>query len=118
MKLLVAKFADLLIESKLLTGFGDHEHLDFTEQRLVALSNFISAYHKPAGTVGGHRQLLSVNDYCAATVQDTKLTLSRSRCLCPRHQAVVGTFLRLSASRKNSIEGITDALLGNDSMSL
>lgn len=73
MKLLVAKFADLHQIKVAHRDLGDHS-IWISPSKEVALSNFISAYHKPAGTVGDYRQLLSVNEVCVATPQDTKFT--------------------------------------------
>jgi len=73
MKLLVAKFADLHQIKVAHRDLGDHS-IWISPSKEVALSNFISAYHKPAGTVGDYRQLLSVNDVCVATEQDAAIT--------------------------------------------
>jgi serine/threonine protein kinase len=72
-KLLVAKFADLHQIKVAHRDLGDHS-IWISPSKEVALSNFISAYHKPAGTVGDYRQLLSVNDVCVANAQDATST--------------------------------------------
>ncbi|WP_297187121.1 AAA domain-containing protein [uncultured Porticoccus sp.] len=69
MKLLVAKFADLHQINVAHRDLGDHS-IWISPSKEVALSNFISAYHKPVGTVGDYRQLLSVNDVCVAAGQE------------------------------------------------
>ena len=61
MKLLVAKFADLHQIKVAHRDLGDHS-IWISPSKEVALSNFISAYHKPAGTVGDYRQFLAVNE--------------------------------------------------------
>ncbi len=113
MKLLVAKFADLHQVKVAHRDLGDHS-IWISPSKEVALSNFISAYHKPAGTVGDYRQLLSVNDVCVATVQDTKLTPFEADVyalgMLSWH---ILTSKRIS---HKSIEGITDALEASDSV--
>lgn len=113
MKLLVAKFADLHQVKVAHRDLGDHS-IWISPSKEVALSNFISAYHKPAGTVGDYRQLLSVNDVCVATVQDTKLTPFEADVyalgMLSWH---ILTSKRIS---QKSIEGITDALEASDSV--
>jgi serine/threonine protein kinase len=61
MKLLIAKFADLHQIKVAHRDLGDHS-IWISPSKEVALSNFISAYHKPAGTVGDYRQFLAVNE--------------------------------------------------------
>lgn len=61
MKLLVAKFSDLHQIQVAHRDLGDHS-IWISPSKEVALSNFISAYHKPAGTVGDYRQFLAVNE--------------------------------------------------------
>lgn len=73
MKLLVAKFADLHQIKVAHRDLGDHS-IWIAPSKEVALSNFISAYHKPAGTVGDYRQLLSVNDVCVPVAEQADLT--------------------------------------------
>lgn len=58
-KLLIAKFADLHNIKIAHRDINDHS-LWISPSKAVALSNFISAYHKPAGTVGDYRSILSV----------------------------------------------------------
>ena len=58
-KLLIAKFSDLHDMKIAHRDIADHS-LWISPSKEVALSNFISAYHRPAGTVGDYRKLLSV----------------------------------------------------------
>ncbi|WP_097497309.1 AAA domain-containing protein [Escherichia coli] len=58
-KLLIAKFSDLHEMKIAHRDVADHS-LWISPSKEVALSNFISAYHQPAGTVGDYRKLLSV----------------------------------------------------------
>ena len=71
-KLLVAKFADLHEIEIAHRDLGDHS-LWISPAKEVALSSFISAYHKPQGTVGDYRDKLSV------TSQDMESELSPYR---------------------------------------
>lgn len=71
-KLLIAKFADLHEIEIAHRDLGDHS-LWISPAKEVALSNFISAYHKPQGTVGDYRDKLSV------TSQDMESELSPYR---------------------------------------
>lgn len=58
-KLLIAKFADLHEIKIAHRDIADHS-LWFSPSKEIALSNFISAYHRPIGTVGDYRSRLSV----------------------------------------------------------
>ncbi|MDF1692252.1 MAG: AAA domain-containing protein [Zhongshania sp.] len=58
-KLLIAKFGDLHEMKIAHRDIADHS-LWISPSKEVALSNFISAYHQPAGTVGDYRKSLSV----------------------------------------------------------
>lgn len=58
-KLLVAKFGDLHELKIAHRDIADHS-LWLSPSKEVALSNFISAYHQPIGTVGDYRGCLSV----------------------------------------------------------
>ncbi|APD85399.1 nuclease [Alteromonas sp. Mex14] len=60
-KLLLAKFADLHELKIAHRDLGDHS-VWISPSKQVALSNFISAYHQPIGTVGSEREELSVNE--------------------------------------------------------
>lgn len=60
-KLLIAKFADLHELKIAHRDLGDHS-IWISPSKEIALSNFISAYHQPLGTVGDYRETLSVND--------------------------------------------------------
>lgn len=59
-KLLVAKFADLHKIKVAHRDLGDHS-LWISPGKEIALSNFISAYHQPSGTVGDYRTQLSIS---------------------------------------------------------
>ena len=58
-KLLLAKFSDLHLAKIAHRDIADHS-LWISPSKTIALSNFISAYHQPIGTVGDYRQSLSV----------------------------------------------------------
>lgn len=58
-KLLVNKFSDLHEAKIAHRDIGNHS-IWMSPSKDVALSNFISAYHQPRGTVGDHRDILSV----------------------------------------------------------
>ncbi|ADL54718.1 AAA domain-containing protein [Gallionella capsiferriformans] len=58
-KLLIAKFADLHAIKIAHRDIADHS-LWLSPSKEIALSNFISAYHQPIGTVGDYRSNLSV----------------------------------------------------------
>lgn len=58
-KLLIAKFGDLHEMKIAHRDIADHS-LWISPAKEIALSNFISAYHKPIGTVGDYRKGLSV----------------------------------------------------------
>ena len=58
-KLVIVKFADLHEMKIAHRDIGDHS-LWISPSKEIALSNFISAYHQPSGTVGDYRKLLSV----------------------------------------------------------
>lgn len=58
-KLLIAKFADLHEIKIAHRDIADHS-LWLSPSKEIALSNFISAYHQPIGTIGDYRSGLSV----------------------------------------------------------
>lgn len=58
-KLLVARFGDLHEMKIAHRDIADHS-LWLSPSKEIALSNFISAYHQPIGTVGDYRAVLSV----------------------------------------------------------
>ncbi|EAO0749821.1 AAA family ATPase [Salmonella enterica] len=68
-KLLIAKFADLHRIKIAHRDLADHS-LWISPGKEIALSNFISAYHQPIGTVGDYRSQLSV----IGTKPDNELT--------------------------------------------
>ena len=73
-KLLIAKFSDLHQVKIAHRDIADHS-LWISPSKAVALSNFISAYHRPIGTVGDYRESLSVGAIEAAEMlNDDKQT--------------------------------------------
>ena len=73
-KLVLAKFSDLHQIKIAHRDIADHS-LWISPSKAVALSNFISAYHQPIGTVGDYRQSLSVGAIEAAEMlNDEKRT--------------------------------------------
>ncbi|MDK7178446.1 hypothetical protein QP445_13570, partial [Micrococcus luteus] len=59
-KILIAKFADLHLLKIAHRDVASHS-LWFSPSKAVAISNFISAYHQPTGTIGDYRSSLSVS---------------------------------------------------------
>lgn len=73
-KLLIAKFSDLHQIKIAHRDIADHS-LWISPSKQVALSSFISAYHKPIGTVGDYRENLSVGAvYVADMLESESLT--------------------------------------------
>lgn len=70
-KLLIAKFSDLHEMKVAHRDIADHS-LWLSPSKEVALSNFISAYHQPIGTVGDYRKSLSVGAVEAQDMLDGK----------------------------------------------
>ena len=70
-KLLIAKFGDLHDIKIAHRDIADHS-LWISPSKEVALSNFISAYHQPIGTVGDYRASLSVGAAEAHDMLDNK----------------------------------------------
>lgn len=68
-KLLISKFGDLHEIKVAHRDIADHS-LWISPSKEVALSNFISAYHQPIGTVGDYRQSLSVGAIKAKEMLD------------------------------------------------
>lgn len=107
MKLLVAKFSDLHQIKVAHRDLGDHS-IWISPGKEIALSNFISAYHQPAGTVGDYRQALSVN---------TLTVISENSIFSSPYEADVGALALLSwhilegqRLSPKSIQGINEAL--------
>lgn len=71
-KLLIAKFGDLHDMKIAHRDIADHS-LWISPSKEVALSNFISAYHQPIGTVGDYRKNLSVGAIEAEEMIDGKI---------------------------------------------
>jgi serine/threonine protein kinase len=70
-KLLIAKFATLHSMKIAHRDIGDHS-LWLSPSKEIALSNFISAYHQPSGTVGDYRKELSVDSIVGFDLISTK----------------------------------------------
>ncbi|MCC8365413.1 NERD domain-containing protein [Xenorhabdus sp. PB61.4] len=70
-KLLIAKFGDLHEMKIAHRDIADHS-LWISPSKEVALSNFISAYHQPIGTVGDYRKSLSVGAVEAQDMLDAR----------------------------------------------
>ncbi len=70
-KLLIAKFGDLHEMKIAHRDIADHS-LWISPSKEVALSNFISAYHQPIGTVGDYRKSLSVGSIEAQDILDAR----------------------------------------------
>ncbi|MDM3562520.1 AAA domain-containing protein [Proteus vulgaris] len=70
-KLLIAKFSDLHEMKIAHRDIADHS-LWISPSKEIALSNFISAYHQPIGTVGDYRKSLSVGAVEAQDMIDTR----------------------------------------------
>ncbi|MBU3070217.1 AAA family ATPase [Aestuariicella sp. G3-2] len=71
-KLLVAKFGDLHDIKVAHRDIADHS-LWISPTNEISLSNFISAYHQPIGTVGDYRQKLSVGAIEAEDMLDGRV---------------------------------------------
>lgn len=69
-KLLIAKFSDLH-ELKIAHRDIANHSLWLSPSKEIALSNFISAYHQPIGTVGDYRPLISVGAIEAKEMLET-----------------------------------------------
>lgn len=69
-KLLIAKFADLHKAKIAHRDIANHS-LWISPAKKVALSNFISAYHQPAGTLGDYRESISVGAVEASDMLET-----------------------------------------------
>jgi len=124
-KLILSKFSDLHSVKIAHRDIGDHS-LWISPAKEVALSNFISAYHQPSGTVGDYRGSLSVveassvaagkNDGSTPFEQDTQalakvtwhlLTATR---MSPKSQSELQDKLPLSQKWYGSV--LLDALDG------
>ena len=109
-KLMVAKFSDLHELKIAHRDIGDHS-LWVSPGKEVALSNFISAYHQPAGTVGDYRSALSVGSVEANDILDSDKQLSPFQS--DIHTIGIIAWHILSAQRisPKSLESIQDDLL-------
>ena len=111
-KLLIAKFADLHEIKIAHRDIADHS-LWISPSKQVALSNFISAYHQPAGTVGDYRDRISVG---AIEVADMKGRSNFSPYESDVHALGLVAWHLLSGKRMSakSLERIQDDLLAGD----
>jgi len=112
MKLLVAKFSDLHQIKVAHRDLGDHS-IWISPGKEIALSNFISAYHQPAGTVGDYRGALSVNTLAVATDnKKIRTPFEADVCALALLSWHILTAQRLSP---RSVEDIVTVLEGSDS---
>lgn len=112
-KLLLAKFGDLHEIKIAHRDIADHS-LWLSPSKEIALSNFISAYHQPIGTVGDYRSSLSVG------AVEVKEMLDCSSSLTPFQQDVhalgVVAWHLLSGQRMSpkSLETVQDHMLSSN----
>lgn len=111
-KLLLAKFGDLHEVKIAHRDIADHS-LWLSPSKEIALSNFISAYHQPIGTVGDYRSSLSVGAVEVKEMLDSSL-------LTPFQQdvhalGVVSWHLLLGRRMSpKSLEVVQDEMLSSD----
>ncbi|MCT8876485.1 AAA domain-containing protein [Shewanella xiamenensis] len=111
-KLLIAKFGDLHEMKIAHRDIADHS-LWLSPSKEVALSNFISAYHQPIGTVGDYRKSLSVGAVEALDMLDqTDLTPFQQDV----HTLGLVAWHLLSAKRMSpkSLETVQEDMLNSD----
>lgn len=108
-KLLIAKFADLHNMKIAHRDINDHS-LWISPSKVVALSNFISAYHQPAGTVGDYRSILSVG---AVEEEDMQKGLNLTPYQKDVHALGVVAWHLLTGCRisPNSLKDLQDEML-------
>ena len=111
-KLLIAKFGDLHDIKIAHRDIADHS-LWLSPSKEIALSNFISAYHQPIGTVGDYRNSLSVG---AAEVKDMLDGSSLTPFQEDIHALGVVSWHLLSGQRMSpkSLETVQDDMLSSD----
>ena len=111
-KLLIAKFADLHGIKIAHRDIADHS-LWLSPSKEIALSNFISAYHQPIGTVGDYRSSLSVG---AAEVKDMLEEASITPFQRDVHALGLVAWHLLSAKRMSpkSLESIEHEILASN----
>lgn len=110
-KLLIAKFADLHGIKIAHRDIADHS-LWLSPSKEIALSNFISAYHQPIGTVGDYRSSLSVG---AVQVKEMLDGLSTTPFQQDVHALGLVSWHLLTAQRMSpkSLENIQDEMLSS-----
>lgn len=111
-KLLIAKFADLHGIKIAHRDIADHS-LWLSPSKEIALSNFISAYHQPIGTVGDYRSSLSVG---AVEVRDMLEGSSTTPFQQDVHALGLASWHLLTAQRMSpkSLENIQDEMLSSN----
>ena len=110
-KLLIAKFADLHVIKVAHRDIADHS-LWFSPSKEIALSNFISAYHQPIGTVGDYRSILSVG---AVEVKEMLDSLTTTPFQQDVHALGLVSWHLLTGQRMSpkSLENIQDEMLSS-----
>jgi len=111
-KLLLAKFGDLHEIKIAHRDIADHS-LWLSPSKEIALSNFISAYHQPIGTVGDYRSGLSVG---AAEVKEMLDGSALSPFQQDVHALAIVSWHLLSAQRMSpiSLTTISDSMLSSN----
>ncbi|HAU4931115.1 AAA domain-containing protein [Aeromonas hydrophila] len=111
-KLLLAKFGDLHEIKIAHRDIADHS-IWISPSKEVALSNFISAYHQPIGTVGDYRKSLSVG---AVEVQDMLDGVSLTPYQQDVHALGIVAWHLLSGKRMSpkSLQTIQDEMLNSE----
>lgn len=110
-KLLIAKFADLHGIKIAHRDIADHS-LWLSPSKEIALSNFISAYHQPIGTVGDYRSNLSVGAVEVKEMLDGSSTTPFQQDV---HALGLVSWHLLTAQRMSpkSLENIQDEMLSS-----
>ena len=110
-KLLIAKFADLHAIKIAHRDIADHS-IWLSPSKEIALSNFISAYHQPIGTVGDYRSSLSAG---AVEVKELLDGLSTTPFQQDVHALGLVSWHLLTAQRMSpkSLEKIQDEMLSS-----
>jgi serine/threonine protein kinase len=110
-KLLIAKFADLHAIKIAHRDIADHS-LWLSPSKGIALSNFISAYHQPIGTVGDYRGSLSVGAVEVKEMLDCSSTTPFQQDV---HALGLVSWHLLTAQRMSpkSLESVQDQMLSS-----
>lgn len=111
-KLLLAKFGDLHEIKVAHRDIADHS-LWLSPSKEIALSNFISAYHQPIGTVGDYRESLAVGSVQVKELLDDSPSTPFQQDV---HALGLVSWHLLTAQRMSpkSLEGIQDAILASN----